>query len=62
MEAEAVKNYKRIGEIFKEMEKSCPIPMVGEDRTHYFSIAGYGENQCVSRFHVMGHIIGDDGE
>ena len=60
LEAEAVKLDNRIYEIYREMEKSCPSPTVGREKTYYFSLAGWGKNKCVSRFHVMGHIVGND--
>jgi hypothetical protein len=58
LEAEAIELSNRIDEIYREIEKDCPIPMVGNDRTHYYSLSI--RNKCLSRYHVMGHIVGND--
>lgn len=58
LEANVIEHANRIEEIYREIEKDCPIPTVGNDRTHYYSLTV--RNKGISRFHVMGHIVGND--
>lgn len=52
LEIEAIELSKRIDEIYREIEKKCPIPMVGNDKRYYYSLTV--RNVCISRFSVMG--------